>query len=342
MLPLRLPLRLALGLSLLAPLAPAAPRLLSVERIWGEAPHSAFGDLIRFDGRWFATFREGIRHVAGGDLKKDDGKIRILSSPDGKRWRSEALVEESGIDLRDPHLSLTPQGRLMLTMGGSVYVDAQYRGRQPRVAFSKDGKSWTPPRRVLREGDWLWRTTWHDGWGWGIAKYGAYGKPEPGNPRRVDLVRSRDGVTWEKVLELGVPGGDEATIRFRPDGTMLVLMRRGIGEGDTAMLGEARPPYRDWVWTDTKLFVGGPNFLILPDGALWGGGRHFRNPGRKDPVTVLARMTTRSYEPVLTLPSGNDSSYPGFVWHDGLLWMTYYSSHEGKTAIYLAKIALQP
>ena len=44
------------------------------------------------------------------------------------------------------------------------------------------------------------------------------------------------------------------------------------------------------------------------------------------------------YEPVLTFPSSGDNSYPGFVWHDGLLWMSYYSSHEGKTSIYLAKI----
>ena len=40
------------------------------------------------------------------------------------------------------------------------------------------------------------------------------------------------------------------------------------------------------------------------------------------------------------LPKHGDTSYPGFVWHDGLLWMSYYASHEGKTAIYLAKIAL--
>jgi hypothetical protein len=46
------------------------------------------------------------------------------------------------------------------------------------------------------------------------------------------------------------------------------------------------------------------------------------------------------YEPVLTFPSGGDTSYPGLVWHDGLLWMSYYSSHEGKTSIYLAKIKL--
>ena len=41
---------------------------------------------------------------------------------------------------------------------------------------------------------------------------------------------------------------------------------------------------------------------------------------------------------MLTFPSGGDTSYPGLVWHDGRLWMSYYSSHEGKSAIYLAQI----
>ena len=49
-------------------------------------------------------------------------------------------------------------------------------------------------------------------------------------------------------------------------------------------------------------------------------------------------MTLDRYEPVLSVPSGGDNSYPGLVWHDGLLWMSYYSSHEGKSAIYLARI----
>jgi hypothetical protein len=26
------------------------------------------------------------------------------------------------------------------------------------------------------------------------------------------------------------------------------------------------------------------------------------------------------------------------VWHDGLLWISYYSSYEEKTAIYLARV----
>ena len=40
----------------------------------------------------------------------------------------------------------------------------------------------------------------------------------------------------------------------------------------------------------------------------------------------------------LRLPSGGDTSYAGLVWHDEMLWVSYYSSHEGKTSIYLAKV----
>ncbi|MBI3468200.1 MAG: hypothetical protein HY000_34785, partial [Planctomycetes bacterium] len=40
----------------------------------------------------------------------------------------------------------------------------------------------------------------------------------------------------------------------------------------------------------------------------------------------------------LTLPWGGDTSYAGLVWHDDLLWVSYYSSHEGRTSIYLAKV----
>ena len=42
----------------------------------------------------------------------------------------------------------------------------------------------------------------------------------------------------------------------------------------------------------------------------------------------------------LKLPSGGDTSYPGLVEHDSLLWVSYYSSHEGKTSIYLARVKL--
>jgi hypothetical protein len=42
----------------------------------------------------------------------------------------------------------------------------------------------------------------------------------------------------------------------------------------------------------------------------------------------------------LKMPSGGDCSYAGLVWHEGLLWVSYYSSHEGKTSIYLARVRI--
>ncbi len=60
-------------------------------------------------------------------------------------------------------------------------------------------------------------------------------------------------------------------------------------------------------------------------------------------TTVLAELNVdkKTLQPMLTLPSGGDTSYPGLVWHDGQLWVSYYSSHEGKTSIYLATVRLE-
>ena len=51
-------------------------------------------------------------------------------------------------------------------------------------------------------------------------------------------------------------------------------------------------------------------------------------------------MDEKSITPVLAFPSGGDTSYAGQVWYDDILWISYYSSHEGKTSIYLAKVKL--
>ena len=305
------------------------PEIVSVKKIWDRAPHNAFTDLIRFQQKWFCILREADSHVRG------NGKIRLLVSADGEQWKSAALLEDVGVDLRDPKLSITANGRLMAVMGGKIYESGRMVSRHSRVAFSRDGHTWTKTVRVLKEGEWLWRVGWQDGKAYGVshrqlpAKPG--GKPKPYSIR---LFRSEDGIDYQLVRRLAVPGSpNETTVRVLDNGEMLALVRRGAGTR-FAWIGSSPPPYKQWTWHDSKHNVGGPNFIQLPDGSLWAGGRSY--PGGAK--TVLARMNRTSYEPVLTLPSGGDNSYPGLAWHDGLLWMTYYSSHEGKTSIYLAKI----
>jgi hypothetical protein len=162
---IRLPFWVACAVALLPlPSLAADPELVSVEKIWDRAPHNAFTDLIRWRGRWYCTFREAEAHVGG------DGRIRVLESADGRRWEPVALIAEEGIDLRDPKLSITPDDRLMIVAGGSVYRGTRtVMGLQPRVTFSRDGREWTAPRRVLEEGEWLWRVTWHDGKAYGVS-----------------------------------------------------------------------------------------------------------------------------------------------------------------------------
>ena len=309
-------------LSTVLSLGAAAPQIVSVKRIWDGGEHNAFTDLIRFRDRWWCTFREAEDH--GGSI----GKVRVIVSDDGEDWQSAGLLEQDVIDLRDPKLSITPDNRLMLIMGGIVYDGITYKTRAPRVAFSKDGRQWTEPRKLLAEDHWLWRVTWHKDWAWSVSKMG-----EGRDPRRGMLYRSREGLDWEWITEFRLPNktwnASETTLRFMPDGELVALTR-------PHWIGTSKPPYKQWTWTRMKLNIGGPNFIRLPDGTLWAAGRG--NGGSK---TVLARMTRESYDPVLAVPSGGDCSYPGLVWHDGLLWMSYYSSHEAKTSIYLAKIKLK-
>jgi hypothetical protein len=126
-------------------------------------------------------------------------------------------------------------------------------------------------------------------------------------------------------------------MRFLKDGSAVTLVRRESGDRKGA-IGVATAPYREWKWTQLPVPLGGPNFIELPDGSLIAGSRGFgKTPG---PHMVLYTMTPTSLAPLLELPSGGDCSYPGLCWHEGHLYVSYYSSHEGKTSIYVAKVKL--
>lgn len=327
----------------LAGRASEMPEVVAVKRIWSAGEHNAFTDLIRWRDRFWCTFREAEGHVGG------DGKIRVLVSDSGDTWESAALIDEAGIDLRDPKFSVTPDDRLMIVAGGSVYRGGTtLLGRRPRVMFSADGKTWTRPEAVLAEGEWLWRVTWHAGICYGVsydasqrstpAAKEAAKSEQPAAPGAADwklkLFKSADGRKFELVTHLDVPGNpNETTLRFLNDGTLMALARREAGNKH-AWIGTSRAPYTEWKWHDAGMRAGGPNFIQFPGGELWAVVRSY------DPkaTTVVAELTADKLTPVVALPSGGDTSYAGLVRHDDLLWVSYYSSHEGKTSIYLAKV----
>ena len=297
-----------------------------VRKIWDAAPHNAFTDLIWFRERWYCVFREGEKHVSA------DGALRVIESRNGESWTSAARLTSATADLRDPKICATPDGRLMMTAAGALLQPNAHR-HQTYVWFSSDGVHWSEPAPIGEPDFWLWRVVWHEGAAYTVG----YGTTEQ-NPL-VRLYRSRDGVKFETLVETlqtkDFP--NESAIRFLPDGTALCLLRRDKN-GASGLLGSARAPYTDWSWKDLGVRIGGPNLIRVPDGRLVIGARLYDGRTR----TALAWLDAQQgklteFQP---LPSGGDSSYPGMVWHQGMLWVSYYSSHEGKTSIYLAKVKL--
>ncbi|MBP7936847.1 MAG: hypothetical protein KA354_19570 [Phycisphaerae bacterium] len=303
--------------------------LIDVRKVWDQAPHNAFTDLIRFQGRWFLCFREGPIHGVP-PLGTPGGKLRILRSDDGESWRSAALLDcGSDQDLRDPKLSITPDGRLMLIAAAAP--EASPDDRQSLGWFSVDGTAWTGPIETVEHNLWLWRVTWHNDIAYGFA----YGRQSNAFLR---LYRSADGALYETVIESLLAGQDypgETTIRFLADDTAYALIRRATGT-KTGLLGTAQPPYANWTFKNLGVQLGGPNLIQLPDGRLVAGTRLYDGTTRTSLCWLDPQAGTLTE--FLTLPSSGDTSYPGFAWHEGILWVSYYASHEGRASIYLGRV----
>lgn len=321
-----LPVLLALlSLRGLLPSPAAGPELVSVRKIWDAAPHNAFTDLIRFHDEWFCVLREGQKHVS------PDGALRVLVSKNGETWTSAARLTSTNSDLRDAKITITPDGQLMLSGAGALHPPAKAK-HHSLAWFSKDGRTWTEPVIIGDPDQWLWRTTWHRGTAYSVG----YDTTED---KFVRLYTSRDGRAFRtlvpRLFEEGYP--NETSLVFQPDDSVLCLLRRDR-EPPSGQLGVSRPPYTNWVWKDLRVKIGGPHLLRLPDGRHIAAVRLYDGKVR----TALCWLDPQAGKltECLSLPSGGDCSYAGLVWHEGLLWVSYYSSHEGRTSIYLARVRL--
>jgi hypothetical protein len=329
-------LSLLLGTSSL--FAQKQAEIVSVQKIWDKGKHNAFTDLARFQNLFYCCFREADDHVGG------DGRIRIMISSTGETWVNYAEIAEAGTDLRDPKLEVSPDGkRLFMFCGGSIYGGTKdLKGRRPRYSTTTDGKVWTPTQKLLAEGDWLWRAVLNPAdkkfYGVSYNTYPTTGGPKPEPEWSLKSYTSTDGSVWQLSSLMKVTGQpNETTMRFLKDGSALALVRRESAD-KLGYIGSAAAPYREWKWTPLPVIVQGQNFIQLPDGSLIAGSRgRGATPGAH---MVLFKMTPTSLEPLIELPSGGDCSYPGMVWHDKHLWVSYYSSHEGKASIYMAKLRL--
>lgn len=157
------------------------------------------------------------------------------------------------------------------------------------------------------------------------------------------MYKSKDGKNFETLVErlfdVGYP--NETSVIFEGDTAYCLLRRDGNENGaNTGLLGVSKAPFTKWEWKDTGTRIGGPHMIRLPDGRYLAAVRLYDQPVRTS-LCWLDPATGKLTE-FLMLPSGGDTSYAGLVLHESQIWVSYYSSHEGKTSIYLSKVAIPP
>jgi hypothetical protein len=203
---------------------------------------------------------------------------------------------------------------------------------------STDGRNWASPNTIGDLDYWLWRVTWHGSTGYSvgyktIAPYQTTlysGSPE-------------QGIDFTAIVSPLVSGAyvNETVLLFQPDDEALALTRRDPVAPYTtslALLGTSDPPYTSWSWRDTDVRLGGPDMLDLPDGRTIVAARLYAPTMHTGLLWLDPEAATLTE--FASLPSGGDNGYPGMVYQDRVLWVSYYSSHEGKASIYIASMEM--
>ncbi len=333
----------------LADEVPPAVEVNNVRQVFDNGEHNAFTDMIRWQGRFWLTFRS----CPDGHMVHSTSSIMVLSSDDAKTWDTVHQFSVPLRDARDPHF-LAFKGKLFIFTGtwfsGEGKLAREDYDINKHLGFAvstEDGKAWSAPQQMEGTyGHYIWRavTNGETAYLCGRRKRG-YSEAESGaggaSILEGALLESEDGLNWKFRSLFQNEAGNETAFQILPDETMLALSRE---KGSTSQLARSQPPYLDWDRKQLPHHVGGPLLAKWGDKWLVGGRRNTKS----GPKTALYWLINDELKLIADLPSGGDNSYPAFVPIDaqrGLV--SWYSSHEKDangqliTAVYLADVVIK-
>jgi hypothetical protein len=249
--------------------------------------------LIRFRDHWYCAFREAESH-----WNHPSGRGRVIRSADGEHWESVIVLDWEGADVREPKLSITPEGRLMVNTvlyfvsreprliadKLSLQADAPQEAKPRREVFWRlepldttlniplhDDEPWAVQQNVtwFSEDGLRWESATADPsgvntWRWDTTWYQgmAYSLAQWGKDMHGTLYRSRDGKNWRELKRNFCPGGkcNEGAFAFDRADQAYCLLRHGV---EKALLGTGRAPYyQEWKWSPLQIdWDGSGNFL---------------------------------------------------------------------------------
>ena len=288
----------------------------SIRRLTADKNHNAFTGAAWFRGALYVAFRQGDAHVC------PQGRLVVLRSRDEGASFDTVAVIRGVYDTRDAHL-YTDGDRRLFVAGFEATPDGPRAGS----AWSDDGLHWSAWALYSGTEDYvMWRPCYHK------SRFFCAGyrmRPSKGNSQ-VAWFESHDGATWaeKRTIHAGADMPNECAFDFMADGSVVLLMRRGLASKKPLLL-RSSPPYRTWSKVELNVPLHGPALWLVGE-EIWIAGRWFLPSG----VTHLGVFKVEKNKPKLqvVLPSGpgSDQSYMGVARHPlnaNRFALSYYSGH---------------
>jgi len=309
--------------------------IISFECLWDKSAHCAFTDLIEYENKYYCAFREASGHIPSSS--KLYGKIRILESKNGQEWYPSLYIGDENYDLRDPKFSITPNNQLIISYGCSALNEENKLTFQKTMIASISTNLLTNNNQLSIETThnikisnnhnilsrfWLWKIVWHKNIAYGVAY------SSPNNPV---LVSSKDGINFEVLTEI-VNNTNEADIHFSANDDMTIIIRSNSSNGH---LGKAQYPYKEWDWHMLNQPIASPKIIEIKND-LFVTGR-----GNRGGNMLYHVRNNNILDPIYIFPGEGDSAYPGAIQVGDQLWISYYTTNNKRSAIYLSKIAIE-
>jgi hypothetical protein len=319
-------------LTLTAGAGAGTARLDWMEEAYSDGRHNAFTDLAYWEGQYYLCFRNGRSH---GSM---DGEIRVMRSPDMRAWEKCTVLHTAGDD-RDPHFTVAGD-RLYVFFGvwdlqhSGGYTPTGRGSIRSHMAYTQNGVKWVDIRAIYEPRWWVWRVR-YDGDRFYGAAYTAY-RPAPPE-RETRLLVSRHGLNWDLHATIATERGpSESDMLFHEDGSMTVITRM-TDKTNESFLYRSGPEKKNWEGHNLGEIIHSPAVARWHDRVFVAG----RGKENGKWVTKFHEVIDRAAAPLLTLPSGGDTSYPGLIVDPASLetetpafFISWYSQHE--------KLAAQP
>jgi len=305
--------------------------------VWNEAPHNAFTDLIRFNSNYYCVFREASSHLSS------DGKLRIIVSPDGKNWKNFSLLSLENKDLRDPHFFIDDNNILSVASNAG-----EKNGNRQNFVFKLNNNGFIQSEQAIVDNDyWLWGFAKHINTLYSIGynvKQPCFNTFVNSTKSKIVLFRNKDTacINFSNEAEENLGAKDfgcpsEASMVFTSDSTAVAIVRDEMGQ-NMSHIGISKFPFTNWSWKPFPYFVRGPKLTLLPDGRFLLCAASLIDYYKT--YYAILNPIDFSVEKIKVFPSGGDTGYPGVIVEGNTALVSYYSSHEGNSRVYIDRVLI--